>query len=140
MLDDGRYGEWLSLFTEDALYWVPCNDMQNTPEDHVAIIYDSKDALGQRVTRLEHGRLVQDPPSRTLHTISNIMVEPATGDAEVEVRAALVLYVEHAGKSGIHPARCRYRLRREGGSWRIVEKTVSLLGNDNFLPNIVSLL
>ena len=26
LMDEGRYAEWLDLWTDDAQYWVPCND------------------------------------------------------------------------------------------------------------------
>ena len=46
LLDKYDLREWLTLFTEDALYWVPVNEENYDPTKHVSICYDN-------VTRLE---------------------------------------------------------------------------------------
>ncbi len=38
LMDEGRYAEWFALWTEDALYWVPCNDDDIDPKRRVSII------------------------------------------------------------------------------------------------------
>ena len=51
-LDEGRFEEWLALFTETAWYWVPLAPDQDNPEDMVSIIYDDRRLLETRVRRL----------------------------------------------------------------------------------------
>ncbi|MDT7556456.1 MAG: hypothetical protein QOI68_926, partial [Pseudonocardiales bacterium] len=71
LLDGGRFGEWLELFAEDGVYWVPANEADNDPERHVSIIYDTRDGLADRIARYQLGRVVQEVPSRTLHLVGN---------------------------------------------------------------------
>ena len=40
LIDEHQYDEWLSLWTEDALYWVPCNEDDFDPERHISIVYE----------------------------------------------------------------------------------------------------
>ena len=137
LLDQGRHDEWLALFAEDGLYWVPSNELDPDPDRHVSIVYDTAEALGKRIERYQRGRLVQEIPSRTLHVISNVAVDRASpGDDLVEVRAALVLYEVHGTRSSTFPAHCRYLLRPTEQGWRIVLKKVAFLANDQYFPNL----
>jgi Ring hydroxylating beta subunit len=42
LLGEGRFGEWLALFTPDASYWVPSEPDQKSPFDTVSLIYDDR--------------------------------------------------------------------------------------------------
>lgn len=137
LLDQGRHDEWLELFADDGLYWVPSNELDPDPDRHVSILYDTKEALEQRILRYQKGRLVQEIPSRTLHQVGNVVVEPhRVGDELVDVRAALVLHEVHAARSSTFPAHCRYLLRPTADGWRIVLKKVAFLANDQYFPNL----
>ena len=37
LLDEGRFDEWLALFTADAWYWVPSEPNQANPRDTVSL-------------------------------------------------------------------------------------------------------
>src|SRR5712692_5476267 len=41
LMDEHAYDEWLALWTDDALYWVPCNEDDIDPERHVSIVYEN---------------------------------------------------------------------------------------------------
>src|SRR2546423_859022 len=82
LLDDGRFDEWLALFTDDACYWVPSEPNQASPHDTVSLIYDDRRLLETRVRRLASPRIYsQEPPSRTSRIISNVSVEDAGANA-----------------------------------------------------------
>jgi 3-phenylpropionate/cinnamic acid dioxygenase small subunit len=139
LLDDGRHREWLALFAQDAIYWVPSNELDHDPDKHVSIIYDTVPQLDDRLTRYELGRVVQEIPSRTLHLFGNIkVVDPAPDVAPdlVEIRCGLALYEVHGQRNVTYPAHCRYLLRSEGDEWRIVLKKVAFLGNDQYFQNL----
>ena len=40
LIDEHKYDEWLSLWTKDCLYWVPCNSDDADPARQAMIIYD----------------------------------------------------------------------------------------------------
>lgn len=140
LLDEGRHDEWLALFAEDGVYWVPSNDLDNDPARHVSIIHDTREQLGMRIKRYQAGRVVQEIPSRTLHLVGNVTVPPTgRGDGLVEVRAGIALFEVHGGRNMTYPAHCRYLLRDEGGGWRIVLKKVAFLANDQYFANLAFL-
>ena len=82
LLDDGRFEEWLALFTTDAWYWVPAQPHQANPRDTVSLIYDDRRLLETRVRRLASPRIYsQEPRSRTTRIIANVTIEEQSDDA-----------------------------------------------------------
>ena len=75
LIDEHRYDEWLALWTEDGLYWVPCNSDDADPARQAMIIYDNRARLEERIYRLTSGAAwAQQPRSRTRRLISNVEV------------------------------------------------------------------
>jgi ethylbenzene dioxygenase beta subunit len=129
LLDEQRYAEWLALFADDAVYWIPTRANQASPHEALSIIYEPKSLLAVRVERLVRGEMhVQSPPSRTVHHVSAIEV------AGEEARSALIVAEWRAGPSGEmsrwFAARVTHKLRREANGLRIVLKRVDLVDGE----------
>jgi benzoate/toluate 1,2-dioxygenase beta subunit len=76
LLDDGKFDEWLALFTPEAWYWVPSEPDQADPVETVSLIYDDRRLLETRVRRLASPRMYsQEPRSRTSRMIGNVSIE-----------------------------------------------------------------
>src|SRR5215468_6685626 len=81
LLDDGKFDDWLALFTPDAWYWVPSEPGQDNPHDTVSLIYDDRRLLETRVRRLASPRIYsQEPRSRTTRLVGNVSVEEVSAD------------------------------------------------------------
>ena len=132
LLDERRFTEWMDLFTEDSVYWVPAVPGQESPLNHVSLFFDDRTHMRTRVDRLGHPSIhVQDPPSRTLHHLGRVLIEDGTQDADEPVVTSTVLMVEYRlDNQRIFPGRQVHRLRREGGSFRIALKRVDLINCD----------
>jgi 3-phenylpropionate/cinnamic acid dioxygenase small subunit len=52
LLDEGRFVEWLELFAEDAVYWVPGQPGQASPHEALSLFFERKPLLALRVARL----------------------------------------------------------------------------------------
>src|SRR5580658_2650534 len=82
LLDDGRFDDWLALFTSGAWYWVPSEPDQADPFETVSLIYDDRRLLETRVRRLASPRMYsQEPRSRTSRMIGNVTIEAADGNS-----------------------------------------------------------
>lgn len=105
ILDDRRFEEWLDLFSDDVHYWMPSRAVRYERESHkehslpdeVAHFDENKRGLEERVTRLRSGMAwAEDPPSRTRHLFTNVMVEPADEPDDepdsYQVRTNFLLY------------------------------------------------
>src|SRR5205085_5080014 len=110
--DENRYGEWLALWTEDAIYWVPANKDDYDPREHVSIIYDRRDRLQDRIDRLKSGAAwSQEPRSRMRRLITNIEMAPASDDEDITVHSNFVLGELRRGLQTVYFANEIHRLR-----------------------------
>src|ERR1700744_1496118 len=76
LLDDGKFDDWLALFTPDAWYWVPSEPDQADPIETVSLIYDDRRLLETRVRRLGSPRMIsQEPRSRSSRIVANSTLE-----------------------------------------------------------------
>jgi ethylbenzene dioxygenase beta subunit len=83
MLCEERYEEWLGLMTEDIRYWMPGiqaryrKDKQpRYPANRMGHFDDDMLNMRRRVTRFKQETAwAEDPPTRIVHTITNVEVE-----------------------------------------------------------------
>ncbi len=139
LLDEQRFTEWLELFTQDVVYWVPAGGEEPDPTRRVSFVHDDRQRLELRVDRLLGSHAyAQDPPSKIVRAVTNVEVREAAGD-EVEVHSVLTVVEVRAGRQTLYAARCRYRLRRDDG-WKIARKEVRLVNRDDVFDNLTLLL
>jgi len=140
LIDEHRYDEWLALWTDDGVYWVPCNQDDTDPTRQVSIIYDDRLRLGDRVARLKSGAAwAQEPKSRMRRLIANIEIEEGA-QGEVVVAANFLLAELRRHVQNLWVGRTVHLLRLENGSFRIASKKVMLLNNDEEIPALVFLI
>jgi benzoate/toluate 1,2-dioxygenase beta subunit len=49
LADELRYDEWESLWTDDAVYWVPSGADDIDPNTQMSIIFDNRSRIGTRI-------------------------------------------------------------------------------------------
>jgi 3-phenylpropionate/cinnamic acid dioxygenase small subunit len=138
LLDEGRFDEWLSLFTSDAWYWVPSEPGQLSPRDTVSLIYDDRRLLETRVRRLASPRIYsQEPRSRTSRIVANVTIEEAD-ESGTTVRSKCQWLEYRREAQRIFGGTCFHRLVRGAGTdIRIAWKRVDLINCDAALEGIV---
>src|SRR5437870_8521065 len=132
LLDERRFKEWLDLFTDDVLYFMPRrknvlrreSHREVTPLGDLALIEDDRRYLEMRVARLETGMAWgEDPPSRTRHLIGNLEAAPLK-NGEVEARTAFLVCRSHLETDHQLLSGCREDvLRKADGGWQIARRT-----------------
>jgi len=140
LADEARYAEWLALWTDDGVYWVPATtDPSADPQKHLSHIYDNRARLDTRVKLLQTGhRYSQEPASLMRRLISNIEVQ-AAGDDELVAGSNFVLAeLAIQAKREMHwwVGRTTHRLRRVDGDLRMSRKKVVLINAAEPLPNL----
>ena len=134
LMDEGKYREWLSLWTDDAIYWVPCSDDDSDPRRDVSLIYDNRERLVQRVDRLLSGTvLALDPRPLMRRVVSNIEIEADAG-SDVTVASNFILAHARWDTQQIWAGRSLHRLRRDGATFKIVFKKVMLVNAEQEIP------
>ena len=133
LLDRRRWEEWIDLYTEDAIYWVPswANEEETTtdPETHLNLIYlRNRGGLEDRIFRLEsRDSYASLPLDRTVHVVGNVKIENITGD---EILAFANCLVHSFGKHGGQTRASLYdfTLRRvDKGSLKIARKKITFI-------------
>ncbi len=142
LLDARHFEDWLTLFADDAVYWVPAGYDDIDPTQHVSIIYDTLAGMQKRVGRLNSGfAYAQEPASRTHRLVSNVeIVSRAEDGRELEIATMMLLVELSRHKQTIHSARCEFLLRQQDDGWKIVRKKVNLLKNNEVLESTPYLL
>ena len=138
LLDERRLTEWLALFTDDVLYFMPRrknvprreSHRELTPLGDLAILEEDKRYLEMRVARLDTGMAwAEDPPSRTRHLVGNLEVAPLA-KGEVQAKTAFLVYRSHLETDHQLLSGCREDvLRRVKGGWKIARRTIVLDAN-----------
>ena len=138
LIDEHRYDEWLALWTDDCLYWVPCNSDDADPARQAMIIYDNRARLDERIYRLTSGAAwAQQPRSRTRRLISNVEVREI--DDAYAVESNCLIAELRRSRQDLFAARILHTLRPAGDSFRIALKKVLLLNNDEAIDNLTFL-
>ena len=143
LLDSRQYEKWVDLFTSDGVYWLPMID-DSDPELVPSIEYDDRKTLQMRVHQIVNKpRYAQRPPSRTLHSVSNVTVAPAERADEVLVRCIVTVTElregDHRqlglGEQRQFLGRCEYRLR-QAEKLLIARKKLLLINRDLPIVNL----
>ena len=128
LLDAWRLDDWLKLMAEDAGYYVPPNDKPDA--DHrftLFTIADDMVRLRERVIRLKDPNChAEYPPSRTRRLITNVRITAIEDDI---VSASANFAIHRFRRGGAHQefvGRYRYKLRRQHGMLKIVERRAIL--------------
>ena len=137
LLDDGRFEEWLDLFQEQCIYWVPSDVLPRDPGRTISWEIQDRRRLEDKIARFRTGfAFSQLPPTRSRHCLSNIEIW-AVGETELRVRANLTIHTYRKGKHETLACMGGYVLQRQADqSWLIELKQINLIDADQAQGNI----
>ncbi len=135
-LDRLLFEEWLDLFTPECVYWVPSTPAGGDPRSEIAIMFDDRRRLGDRIYRLRTGYAwSQAPSSRTSRIVSNVEVFRCSRDDQRLVRSNFAISEFWDGQIRVLAGWAGHRLRKQEGEWLISAKQVNLLNCDQCIRN-----
>lgn len=138
LADSHQYQEWFQLFTQDLLYWVPCNSDAAEIGKQIALINDNRAELDERLFRLgtKHAH-AQSPKSRLSRVVGNIVLgDDYRRETGGSVTSRVLVTEVRNGKTQHWAGRVVHALVRQDGVLRMKEKRVYLAANDEVLPNL----
>ena len=138
LLDQKKFDDWFAMFADDGYYWIPLRLEQSRPEKELSIIYDDIDMMRARVHWLNHPKNhAQAIPSRTVHYVSNVLIENFDEDKqEYSVSSALQVAEFRKDIQTIYSGSCEYVLRANKNELKIVKKRVDLINSEGVLNSI----
>jgi 3-phenylpropionate/cinnamic acid dioxygenase small subunit len=140
LLDDRKLREWLDLFTEDMVYYMPRRKNVNRKDlareipargTDLPFFEDSRKLMEVRIQRLESGTAwAEEPPSRTRHLVGNLVIEKVEDDGTVHAKTAFICHRSQGETSTALYSGCRVDiLHPVDGSWKISDRTIVLDAN-----------
>jgi 3-phenylpropionate/cinnamic acid dioxygenase small subunit len=136
LLDQLRFDEWLALFAPECIYWVPATPSGGDPRREVAISFDDRRRMEDRIYRLCTGYAwSQAPKSRTVRMISNVEVFATADDAARMVRSNFMISEFRPDGTRVLSGWCGHRVVRRAGNWEIEVRQVNLIDCDQNLRN-----
>ena len=137
LLDHFKFDQWLDLYADDAVYWVPLELGQADPISTHSLMYDDKRLLQIRVRQQTHPRAhARLPLSRTVHQVGNVMLRQTETAGEIQVSSTLVLFEYRKERQRSFAANVVHTLRTHSESWKISHKRVDLINSGSELDGI----
>lgn len=135
LLDEGRFEDWLALFANECLFWVP-GSPGGDPKREIAVAFDDRRQLEGRIYRLRTGYAwSQVPQSRTSRIVSNVEAFRGENDAVCMVRSSFLITEFRNGETRLLAGWNAHRLARIGTGWKILVKQINLIDCDQNLRN-----
>jgi benzoate/toluate 1,2-dioxygenase beta subunit len=136
LLDQLRLEDWLKLYAPECIYWVPGTPNGGDPRREVAISFDDRRRLEDRVYRLNTGYAwSQAPKSRTVRMISNVEVFACADPDARMVRSNFLISEFRVDGTRYLCGWCGHRFVRRDGGWAIQVRQVNLIDCDQNLRN-----
>lgn len=138
MLDDGRFDEWLDLWTPDGLYWMPLEYNQQDENLVTSLLHEDLFMIKLRVERFKGERTFsQKPKTRCHHVIQRPFVDRLDAGAGEFVTHTAFHYVEtRLDDQTLLAANARHHLVMVDGNLKMKRKRVDLLNCDAAFGNI----
>jgi ethylbenzene dioxygenase subunit beta len=137
LLDEGRFAEWLELYTADATYWVPLERGQANPYETSSLIFDDRRLMEARIRQFSHPRHhSQTPPSRTCHFVGNVALLEQGGNGALCIASSLMVVEFRGERQRLFAGHCRHRLVATAGGYKIAAKRIDLINSEGVLDGI----
>ncbi len=132
-LDRRRWEDWLALYADDCVYWVPSwtsdDELTDDPEVEVNMIYiQGKPGLEARILRIASGQAYAAAPlTRTSHLVDTVRLLSEDGETVEASAKWLAMSCDARWGKQIRGGWYEYSLRRTGDGLRIAQKKIVLL-------------
>ncbi|MGE4340785.1 MAG: aromatic-ring-hydroxylating dioxygenase subunit beta [Pigmentiphaga sp.] len=138
LLDQAQYEQWLDLFSDDGLYWIPSEPEQKSPYSCTSHLFDDKLMRSLRVERLSGARAYsQQPRSRSHHLLQRPRIRAAEGSDNLYLAETKFSYTEFSeDESQTYVGVLVHHLVVDGEAVKIKLKRVNLLNCDAPLPAV----
>lgn len=140
LLDDREWDEWLTLYRQDAEFWMPAWDdddqLTRDPHSEISLIYyPNREGLEDRVYRIKTERSgASTPEPRTTHQVSNLEILSQEGDT-LKLRFNWHTLSHRYKKSDSFFGTCFYTLDVSGETPLITRKVVQL--NNDYIHQVI---
>src|SRR5712692_11931535 len=131
LLDQLAFDEWLAMYAGECIYWVPGTPQAGDPRREIAISFDDRRRMEDRIYRLRTGYAwSQAPKSRTVRMISNTEVFATNQSSIRMVRSNFHFSEFRVDGTRFLSGWCGHRFVLNAGGWQIRVTQVNLIDCD----------
>ena len=135
-LDQLRYDDWLAMYAAECVYWVPSTPQAGDPRREIAIMFDDRRRLEDRIYRMRTGfAWSQAPASRTARLVTNVEVFSTVRDDARMVRSNFLISEFWGDETRQLTGWAAHRVVRDHAGWKIQAKQVNLIECDQSIRN-----
>ena len=135
-LDQLRYDDWLAMYAAECVYWVPSTPKAGDPRCEIAIMFDDRRRLEDRIYRMRTGfAWSQAPASRTVRLVTNVEVFSTVRDDARMVRSNFLISEFWGDETRQLTGWAAHRVVRDLAGWKIQAKQVNLIECDQPIRN-----
>lgn len=135
-LDQLRYDDWLAMYAPECVYWVPSTPEAGDPRREIAMMFDDRRRLEDRIYRMRTGfAWSQAPASRTVRLVTNVEVFSTVRDDARMVRSNFLISEFWGDETRLLSGWTAHRLVRDLAGWKIQAKQVNLIECDQPIRN-----
>lgn len=136
LLDQRRFDDWLTMFEPECIYWAPGRTDATDPRREIAVMFDDRRRLEDRVFRLRTGYAwSQAPVSRTIRHVSNVEVFRCRDAMHRMLRANVLITEFWDAEIRTWAAWMGYHLVPGESAWLIRAKQINLIDCDQCIRN-----
>jgi 3-phenylpropionate/cinnamic acid dioxygenase small subunit len=132
ILDGKRWSEFIDLFDNNGVYWMPASPEQTTGEGVPSIFHEDRNLMTVRMKRVTHPHAWSQAPAwGTSHLVSNVAIEkedPRTG--EVVVRSRFHMMEFRRDESRHFAGSYLHHLKRTRDGYRIKLQRVDMVNGE----------
>jgi benzoate/toluate 1,2-dioxygenase beta subunit len=137
LLDQRRLTDWLALWTDDGMYWIPQEHDQHSPYDHISLAWEDKMLREVRMRRLTNARnWSQQPVTRCSRLVGNISAGGLDGSGRLVVHSVFQMTEWRHTEPRQLAGHITHKLVADGASWKIHFKRVDLVNCDAVHDNL----
>jgi len=137
LLDQLRYDDWLAMYAPECVYWAPSTPNAGDPRREIAVMFDDRRRLEDRIYRIRTGfAWSQAPQSRTVRLVTNVEVFATASDDARMLRSNFLISEFWDKETRMLTGWAGHRVVRGGGGWKIAAKQVNLLECDQPIRNL----
>ena len=137
LLDQLRYDDWLAMYAPECVYWAPSTPNAGDPRREIAVMFDDRRRLEDRIYRIRTGfAWSQAPQSRTVRLVTNVEVFATASDDARMLRSNFLISEFWDKETRMLTGWAGHRVVRSGGGWKIAAKQVNLLECDQPIRNL----
>ena len=130
LLASNDLDNWMDLYADDGIYWMPVKEDQEDGLNHVSIFYDDKTLMDIRSRHMKHPQAAsKDFVLRASHIIGNVQVQSFSAK-ECVVTSNFHCVVFYQSQQQMFAGRNTHTLVKNGESWLIKLRRVDLINCD----------